>query len=146
MYIKEIKDMINLMNENGLTELEIEKEGVRIRLKKGVGDSYEKTVEVSAKEAAKEALIVALDRLDETTEGGLKAVLDAVNALAVQVAAQQPLKRLASPAERSKGKGAGGGRGRGAHPQRAFWRSCRSCATSTGCPLSAAACVWHRAS
>ena len=56
MYIKEIKDMINLMNENGLTELEIEKEGVRIRLKKGAGDSYEKTVEVSAKEAAREAL------------------------------------------------------------------------------------------
>lgn len=37
MYIKEIKDMITLMNENGLTELEIEKEGVRIRLKKGAG-------------------------------------------------------------------------------------------------------------
>jgi hypothetical protein len=33
-------------------------------------------------EAAKEALIVALDRLDEKTEGGLKAVLDAVNASA----------------------------------------------------------------
>ena len=56
MYIKEIKDMINLMNENGLSELEIEKEGVRIRLKKGAGDSYEKTVLVSANEAAKEAL------------------------------------------------------------------------------------------
>ncbi len=37
MYIKEIKDMITLMNENSLTELEIEKEGVRIRLKKGPG-------------------------------------------------------------------------------------------------------------
>ncbi|MFH0764240.1 MAG: acetyl-CoA carboxylase biotin carboxyl carrier protein [Candidatus Omnitrophota bacterium] len=45
MYIKEIKDMINLMNENGLTELEIEKEGVRIRLKKGAGGGYEKAVE-----------------------------------------------------------------------------------------------------
>ena len=45
MYIKEIKDMINLMNENGLTELEIEKEGVRIRLKKGAGGAYEKAVE-----------------------------------------------------------------------------------------------------
>jgi acetyl-CoA carboxylase biotin carboxyl carrier protein len=32
--IKEIKEMINLMNENGLIELEIEKEGMRIRLKK----------------------------------------------------------------------------------------------------------------
>ena len=45
MYIKEIKDMINLMNENGLTELEIEKEGVRIRLKKGASGVYEKAVE-----------------------------------------------------------------------------------------------------
>ena len=45
MYIKEIKDMINLMNENGLTELEVEKDGVRIRLKKGPGGAYEKAVE-----------------------------------------------------------------------------------------------------
>ena len=45
MYIKEIKDMINLMNENGLTELEVEKDGVRIRLKKGSGGAYEKAVE-----------------------------------------------------------------------------------------------------
>lgn len=35
MNIKEIKEMINLMNENSLTELEVEKEGMRIRLKKG---------------------------------------------------------------------------------------------------------------
>lgn len=34
MNIKEIKEMINLMNENGLMELEVEKEGMRIRLKK----------------------------------------------------------------------------------------------------------------
>jgi len=34
MNLKEIKEMINLMNENGLMELEIEKEGMRIRLKK----------------------------------------------------------------------------------------------------------------
>ena len=45
MYIKEIKDMINLMNENGLTELEVEKDGVRIRLRKGAGNAYEKAVE-----------------------------------------------------------------------------------------------------
>ena len=48
MYIKEIKDMINLMNDNGLTELEVEKDGVRIRLKKGSGGIYEKAVEYSA--------------------------------------------------------------------------------------------------
>jgi len=34
MNIKEIKEMVNLMNENGLVELEIEKDGMRIRLRK----------------------------------------------------------------------------------------------------------------
>ena len=34
MNIKEIKEMINLMNENNLMELEIEKEGMRIKLKR----------------------------------------------------------------------------------------------------------------
>jgi len=45
MYIKEIKDMISLMNENSLTELEIEKEGVRIKLRKGSG-GIERAVEM----------------------------------------------------------------------------------------------------
>jgi acetyl-CoA carboxylase biotin carboxyl carrier protein len=35
MNIKEIKEMINLMNENNLMEIEVEKDGMRIRLKKG---------------------------------------------------------------------------------------------------------------
>jgi hypothetical protein len=40
MNIKEIKEMINLMNENNLIELEIEKEGMRIRLRKtGPGET-----------------------------------------------------------------------------------------------------------
>lgn len=52
MYIKEIKDMISLMNENSLTELEIEKEGMRIRLKKGVAGSFERAVEYIAPQAA----------------------------------------------------------------------------------------------
>lgn len=51
MYIKEIKDMINLMNENNLTELEIEKEGVRIKLRKGPGGSYENNVEFIPQQA-----------------------------------------------------------------------------------------------
>jgi len=37
MNIKEIKEMINLMNENGLTEIEIEKDGLKLRLKKSNG-------------------------------------------------------------------------------------------------------------
>lgn len=39
MNIKEIREMLNLMNENGLVELEIEKDGMRIKLKKSSGGS-----------------------------------------------------------------------------------------------------------
>jgi len=39
MNIKEIKEMINLMNENGLSELEVEKDDMRIRLKKTAAGS-----------------------------------------------------------------------------------------------------------
>ena len=42
MTIKELKEMINLMQEHGLTELEIEKNGFKIRLKKGVGGAIVK--------------------------------------------------------------------------------------------------------
>ena len=45
MYIKEIKDMIALMNDNGLTELEVEKDNMRIKLKKSSGGSFEKAIE-----------------------------------------------------------------------------------------------------
>ncbi|MEW6171075.1 MAG: acetyl-CoA carboxylase biotin carboxyl carrier protein [Candidatus Omnitrophota bacterium] len=40
MNIKEIKEVINLMNENNLAEIEIEKDGTRIKLRK-VGTSNE---------------------------------------------------------------------------------------------------------
>lgn len=55
MNIKEIKEMICLMNENGLMELEIEKEGMRIRLKK-TG---------SAAEAFSGPIVVERERLSE---------------------------------------------------------------------------------
>ena len=38
MNLKEIKEMIALMNENDLTELEIEKDGTKIKLKKSSSD------------------------------------------------------------------------------------------------------------
>lgn len=38
MNLKEIKEMINLMNENELQELEIEKDGMRIKLRKSQGE------------------------------------------------------------------------------------------------------------
>ncbi len=37
MNVKELKEMIALMNENGLVEIEIEREGLRVRLKKAAG-------------------------------------------------------------------------------------------------------------
>ena len=45
MNVKELKEMIALMNENGLTEIEIEREGQRIRLKKGFSGAPEVTHE-----------------------------------------------------------------------------------------------------
>ena len=40
MNVKEIKEMIALMNENGLSEIEIEKEGLKLRLKKYNGSVH----------------------------------------------------------------------------------------------------------
>lgn len=39
MNLKEIKEMITLMNENNLTELELEREGLKIRLKRSTTDT-----------------------------------------------------------------------------------------------------------
>ena len=39
MNLKEIKEMITLMNENDLSELEIEKDGTKIKLKKALSES-----------------------------------------------------------------------------------------------------------
>lgn len=44
MNIKEIKEMLQLMNENGLTEFEMEKDGLKIKLKKASSGSVEQTV------------------------------------------------------------------------------------------------------
>ena len=41
MNLKEIKELINLMNENNLFELEIEREGTKIRLKKNSLGGFE---------------------------------------------------------------------------------------------------------
>jgi len=40
MNLKEIKEMINLMNENGLMELEIERDGTKIRIKREPKESF----------------------------------------------------------------------------------------------------------
>jgi len=45
MNLKEIKELINLMNENGLTELEIEREGSKIRISKAAFGKFEAITE-----------------------------------------------------------------------------------------------------
>ncbi len=45
MNIKEIKEMITLMNENGLSEFELEKNGLKVRLKRGQSGHITQTVE-----------------------------------------------------------------------------------------------------
>ena len=44
MNIKEIKEMIQLMNENGLAEFEMEKDGLKIRLRRGPTGAIEPSV------------------------------------------------------------------------------------------------------
>lgn len=44
MNLKEIKEVIQLMNENGLSEIDIEKDGLKVRLKKSMGGSVEQSI------------------------------------------------------------------------------------------------------
>ena len=44
MNLKEIKEVIQLMNENGLSEIEIEKDGLKVRMRKGAGGYVESSV------------------------------------------------------------------------------------------------------
>lgn len=44
MNIKEIKEMIQLMNENNLSEIELEKDGLKVRLKKGSSGSSDQVI------------------------------------------------------------------------------------------------------
>ncbi len=48
MNLKEIREMINLMNENDLTEIEIERDGTKIKIRKGSGEGYESDRKSSA--------------------------------------------------------------------------------------------------
>jgi acetyl-CoA carboxylase biotin carboxyl carrier protein len=64
--IKEIKDMITLMNDNGLSEMEVEKEGMKLKLKKGFA-GVERSVEyvprnISAGAAEAKPVPVAIEK------------------------------------------------------------------------------------
>ncbi|MFC1624283.1 acetyl-CoA carboxylase biotin carboxyl carrier protein [Candidatus Omnitrophota bacterium] len=45
MNIKEIKELINLMNENDLLEIEVEREGTKIKIRKSSSGKFEATSE-----------------------------------------------------------------------------------------------------
>ena len=62
MNIKEIKEMLALMNENNLTEMEFEKDGMRIKLKKASSGEYE----VSSTAATKEVVEAKKVQSEET--------------------------------------------------------------------------------
>jgi acetyl-CoA carboxylase biotin carboxyl carrier protein len=52
MNLKEIKEMIQLMNENDLSEFEMEKDGLKIRLRKGAGGAVEPNIVYETRAAA----------------------------------------------------------------------------------------------
>lgn len=58
MNIKEIKEMIQLMNENGLSEIEMEQDGQKIRLKKSASGAIEQFVMPEVRHAAPAARAV----------------------------------------------------------------------------------------
>lgn len=50
--IKKVKDLISLMNENNLTEIEVEEEGTKIRLKKNNLDAVQTSIQLPSIKAS----------------------------------------------------------------------------------------------
>ncbi|MBI4395202.1 MAG: acetyl-CoA carboxylase biotin carboxyl carrier protein [Candidatus Omnitrophica bacterium] len=74
MTIKELKDMINLMQEHGLTELEIEKNGFKIRLKKGLGGTVVQEEPSSVTHIAKGERAVQAVESRQVEEAGIAVI------------------------------------------------------------------------
>ena len=73
--------MIQLMNENHLTEIELEQDGLKIRLKKGAGGSVEQFYEPAAGHAASSALRI---QGADSREPARPAVVPPVHKAAIQ--------------------------------------------------------------
>jgi len=78
--LKEIKEMISLMNDNGLMELEIEKDGMRIRLKKTSPQQ----------ETASGPIVVERERVTQRA-GGIEESLDIERSEAKTVEIKAPM-------------------------------------------------------
>ena len=74
MNIKEIKEMISLMNENGLVELEIEKDNTRIRLKKGPSGYEVLNEPLMVKRESGPSALVRDSASEEIESSGIKTV------------------------------------------------------------------------
>lgn len=81
MNLKEIKEMINLMNENSLIELEVEKEGMRIRLKK----TSAQTENVATPIVIEKKNIPEIQKLEEPAETSEKTIPNSVEIRAPMV-------------------------------------------------------------
>lgn len=69
MNIKEIKEMIALMNENNLSELELERNGLRVKLKRQLSGRVETTTEeLPMSSTKKESLSAREDKFRKTVE------------------------------------------------------------------------------
>jgi len=55
MNVKELKELISLMNENGLNELEVEREGMKVRISKGPSGFKHKVIQAEPAAQAPEA-------------------------------------------------------------------------------------------
>ena len=71
MTIKELKEMINLMQEHGLTELEIEKNGFKIRLKKGSSGAIVQEETYSQTRLSREEKVSQAAELQQVEEAGV---------------------------------------------------------------------------
>jgi len=68
MNIKKIRELVEIMNDNDLTEVEIEQEGLKVRLAKKAYGVIEPTVPLSAQR--KEQIMPSESGLKETPEDG----------------------------------------------------------------------------
>lgn len=91
MNLKEIKEMINLMNDNNLMELEVEKDGMRIRLKKTGSQAGEFSGPVIIERHAQDKQISQESAQDQ------KAQVQSVKAIEVKAPMVGTLYRSPSP-------------------------------------------------
>ncbi len=80
MNLKEIKELINLMNENNLTELEIEREGNKIRISKSASGKFEAITEGPGAPRVVQTVRVDQDEAAKKVTAGLEKNLVAIKA------------------------------------------------------------------